>query len=355
MRNLLTIILLAILVVGLATDTSRPFAPNSGAAVQGFPDEFAKYFHSITVKEGQDASGYKTGYRSAAINELRAARKSSGPALAWVEHGPGNFGGRTRTIVIDANDPTGQTWFAGSVGGGIWTTTDKGLNWTALTDHLPRLAVSTIVQAPSNPSIFYAGTGEGYDSVDAVIGDGVLKSTDGGTTWIPLTSTVGVTGFRFVNRLIVSPSDPNLVLAATQGGIMRSTDGGGSWLEVQEPDSFKGFTQIVDEPGNFNIQYAVDEGSGIWKSTNAGVSWALSSQGLSEAGNGKLIEIGVSPADPARLYALVEATDAPEPVYVSKNRGALWLPFQQATLSPAIDIANNQGWYDLMVTPHPPL
>ena len=353
MRSLLTFFLLTILVVVLARDTSRPFAPNSDAGVQGFPDEFAKYFHSITVKEGREVSGYKTGYRHAAINELRAARKSSGAALAWVERGPGNFGGRTRTIVIDANDPSGQTWFAGSVGGGIWKTTDKGINWTALTDDLPRLAVSTIVQAPSNPLIFYAGTGEGYPNIDSVIGDGILKSTDGGTTWTPLTSTQGMIGFRFVNRLIVSPSDPNLVLAATQGGIMRSTDGGGSWLEVLEPDSFQGFTQIMDEPGNFNIQYAVDEGSGIWKSTNAGVSWTLSSYGLSEAGTGNRIEIGVSPADPARLYALVESIGGQDPVYVSKDRGEVWLPFQQATITPAIDIALDQGWYDQMVTPHP--
>ena len=355
MRNLLTISLFAILVVALATDSSRSFDHNSEAGVQGFPDEFAKYFHNITVKEDQDVSGYKTGYRQASLKELRAARKSSGSSLAWVERGPGNFGGRTRTIVIDANDPTGQTWFAGSVGGGIWKTTDKGTpgSWVALTDDLPRLAVSTIVQAPSNPSIFYAGTGEGYPNIDSVIGDGILKSTDGGTTWIPLSSTQSVIGFRFVNRLIVSPSDPNLVLAATQGGIMRSSDGGGSWIEVKEPDSFRGFTQIVDEPENFNIQYAVDEGSGIWKSLDAGMSWTLSSYGLSEAGTGNRIEIGVSPADPARLYALVESGDGPDPVYVSKDRAGLWLPFQQANLSPAIDIAGSQGWYDQMVTPHP--
>jgi len=347
---LLAIVMLAVVLV---SDGSRPMAETSSPGIQGFPDEYARYHHGITVPEGETESGYQLGYRLKAINELSIARKTAGALLPWAERGPGNVGGRTRSIVIDANDPSGNTWFAGSVGGGIWRTTDQGVNWTPLTDGLHRLSISSIAQAESDPNILYAGTGEGFPNSDAAIGDGILKSVDGGDTWSVLTSTSGGTDFLFVNRVIVSPQNENLVLAATREGIFRSGDGGETWHKVLEAESFSGFTQIIEEPGDFTNQYAVEERSGVWKSTDAGQTWALSNAGLAEAGGNVRIEMGVSPADPSRLFAVVESGAGADPVYISTDRGETWAPFPQKQGETTIDIAGTQGWYDLMVLPHP--
>ena len=176
----------------------------------------------------------------------------------------------------------------------------------SVTEDAPRLSISSIAQAPSNPQILYAGTGEGFPNGDAAIGDGILKSLDGGLTWAPLPSTTGGQGFLFVNRVIVSDTDADLVLAATQEGLWRSTDGGASWAKVLEANGFFGFYQIISEPDNFSIQYATDEVTGIWKSVDAGLTWNQSSQGIAETGSGNRIEIDISPAEPSTLFALAE-------------------------------------------------
>lgn len=350
--RLLAMILAPALLIGFF-DAQQPSGVDPGSPSFGFPDEFARHFHSITVPEGQDRSGYTAGYRREALRDLRAMRKRSATQLPWVERGPGNVGGRTRGLVIDARDPSGNTLLAGSVGGGIWRSTDAGNNWTAMTDDAPRLSVTSIAQAPSNPDVLYAGTGEGFPNGDAAIGDGILKSLDGGLTWDVLPSTSGGTDFLFVNRVIVSDSDADLVLAAAQSGIWRSTNGGGEWTRVLEPPSFRGFYQILAEPGNFSIQYAVEDGSGVWKSVDAGVSWKEANSGLVQAGSGARIELDISPADPARLYALVESADGVDPTYVSNDRADTWVELVAASGSSNTDIAGTQGWYDLMVHAHP--
>jgi hypothetical protein len=343
---------IALLIASMA-GTERNVDLDAESLRFGFPDEFARHFHSITVPEGKERSGYQAGYRREALATLRSLRKRAATPLPWIERGPGNVGGRTRALVIDANDPSGNTLFAGSVGGGIWKSEDAGNNWSALTDDAPRLSVTSIAQAPSNPDVLYAGTGEGFPNGDAAIGDGILKSVDGGLTWSVLPSTSGGTDFLFVNRVIVSDADEHVVLAATRSGIWRSADGGGSWNQVLAPDSFWGFYQILAEPGNFATQYAVGDGRGVWKSVDSGLNWTSANDGLLEAGSGARIELDISPADPARLYALVESAEGADPTYVSTDRAATWVELVAAGGSSNADIAGTQGWYDLMVHAHP--
>ena len=343
----------AIILGWLSADVSRLSGVDRDGHRQGYPDEYARYFHGITVPEGEQSSGYAAGYRKTALTSMRAARKQAGTPLPWVERGPGNVGGRTRGLVIDAADPSGNTWLAGSVSGGIWRTEDAGNSWTAMTDDAPRLSITSIEQAASNPDILYASTGEGFPNGDAAIGDGILKSTDGGLTWSALPSTTGGTDFLFVNRVIVSPTDPDLVLAAARTGIWRSTDGGESWRMVLDNRQFYGFYQVLAEPGNFAIQYAVEDGVGIWKSVDGGINWAESNTGLEGADSGARIELDVSPVEPSTLYALMENGEGDDPIYRSTDRGETWLPFVPATGSFQSDIAGTQGWYDLMVHAHP--
>ena len=348
----LTAVLVALLVTDIERDISHAWIQDKA---QGFPDEFARYLHAITTSEGETAPAYAPGYRRSTLTRLKEVRKGSGQVLPWVERGPGNVGGRTRGLVIDLNDPSGATWLAGSVSGGIWRTTTSGNKWTPVTEDAPRLSISSIAQAPSNPQILYAGTGEGFPNGDAAIGDGILKSLDGGLTWTPLPSTTGGQGFLFVNRVIVSDTDADLVLAATQEGLWRSTDGGASWAKVLEANGFFGFYQIISEPDNFSIQYATDEVTGIWKSVDAGLTWNQSSQGIAETGSGNRIEIDISPAEPSTLFALAENSrpNQNDPAYISKDRGDSWLPFLPEPGSFNPDIAGDQGWYNQVVHAHP--
>ena len=174
------------------------------------PGEFFKLQREIRTRGNETAPSYPANYK---MNELQKARLEArgGDRLEWTERGPGNVSGRTRAIVIDPADSENNTWLAGSVAGGIWKTSDAGQSWEHKTPDLPNLSIATMVMTPSNPNILYAGTGEGFYNLDAVRGDGILKSIDRGETWLQLENTVQ---FSAVNRLVVDPNDENIVLAA---------------------------------------------------------------------------------------------------------------------------------------------
>lgn len=314
------------------------------------PDQFAKYFNEIRTAEGDPGPTYRPGYRLATVERLRAVSKGGKTVFPWLERGPGNVGGRTRAIIVDSRDVTRSTWIAGSVGGGIWRTTNKGLSWTPLTDHLPRLAIGALGQAPSNPAIMYAGTGEGYRNGDALIGDGMLKSVDGGLTWAPIPSTQGSYNFLFVNRLIIDPANANIVLVATSEGIFRTQNGGDSWTLSHAATSTAGFYQIIHKPGDFSIQYAVEPNQGVWKSTDRGITWNKANEGLTFDSSNLRVEIDVSPANPTRLFAMMENSVGPDKVFISDNEGLLWSRFSDINM---VNVAGTQGWYDLMVKAHP--
>lgn len=198
------------------------------------PDEFFEYHAAIRRVEG--GPGYPPNYRMEAFQMAQAARKRPGKKLAWVERGPGNVPGRTRAVLVDPGDPAHRTWYAGSVSGGLWKTTDAGASWQSLTDHLPNLAVTALAMPASNPDIIYMGTGEGFSNIAAVSGAGIFKSLDRGRTWTQLEETAYDPAFRWVNRLAVNPEDANTILAATNSGIFKSMDGGITWDRTYRPE-----------------------------------------------------------------------------------------------------------------------
>ncbi len=164
--------------------------------------------------------------------------------LSWVERGPGNIGGRCRAVLVDASDVTGNTVLVGSVSGGLWRTTNftnVSSTWTQVSSVQANLAITCLAQDPLNPSVLYAGTGEGFSNFDAVRGMGIYKSTDGGLTWtlLPFTTTggTGQYNFSYVQKIQVYANGD--VYAATgsttacyAGGIFRSSDGGNTWTVV---------------------------------------------------------------------------------------------------------------------------
>lgn len=172
--------------------------------------------------------------REAARSAERGPRSLPGGIIGWSEIGPGNIGGRTRAIVFDPVNP--DIMYAAGVAGGIWRSTNAGASWAVADDLMLNLAVSTIALDPSDSSILYAGTGEGFlAGRPGVRGLGIFKSIDAGATWTQLDGTVnGVPegAFHYVNKIVISPNDSSRIYAATRFGVWRSLNAGQTWSVV---------------------------------------------------------------------------------------------------------------------------
>ncbi len=263
-------------------------------------------------------------------------------ALNWIERGPSNIGGRTRTIIVHPNHS--DTWWAGAVGGGIWKTTDAGASWTCQTDNMPIISVTCMGICKSNPDILYAGTGEGFYNSDAIIGDGLFKTVDGGTNWQQISSTVSNADFRYVNRIVVDPNDADHLSVATNSGVYLSTDGGVSWSETF--NNGNRVQQIIANPLRFNTQFIAVNSSGIYKSTDGGRNWNFVSEEISDEGR---IEIAISEVDTTVLYASpVNSSNGLLGFFRSSDAGETWVDYGNST-----NWLGGQGWYDnaLVVSP----
>ena len=207
-RSIATLVFLVVLVgpylawKGSLTGALPP-GPTTDAEIpkQTGADEFALYHEAIRTYDGDEKPAYRPNYQLRELVKARALAKTSFRAIPWKEHGPANVGGRTRAIVVDVTDTSGDTWLAASVSGGIWKTVNAGQSWTHLTPELPNLAFGSLIQAPSEPDVLYAGTGEGFFNGDASVGAGIFRSTDRGATWTQLPSTAESVHFRYVNLM----------------------------------------------------------------------------------------------------------------------------------------------------------
>jgi PKD repeat protein len=221
----------------------------------------------------------------------------------WSWLGPGNVGGRTRTLVVAPSNS--NIMYAGAAGGGVWKSTNAGTSWTPLTDFLASLAVSSLAMDPSNPNVLYAGTGEGFFNSDSLRGAGIFKTTDGGATWTQLPASNN-SNFYYVNRLAISPNNPQRVYAATRTGIFRSTDGGATWSQVYTSSLSGGCTDLqirTDQSNDFLFAAEGNQVQGnILRNTNAGAGGAWSVV-FTEAGMGRA-SIAIAPSNQAIVYAL---------------------------------------------------
>lgn len=319
-----------------------------GYAKPELPDEFMKYHVGIRTRADEDSPSYPQNYQLIELQQARSGRVLDDP-LPWIERGPGNVAGRTRGLIVDPDDPDRQTWYAGSVGGGIWKTTNMGQSWFALTEDFPNLATTVLVMAESNHEIIYAGTGEGFFNIDAIEGNGIFKSTDRGESWEQLSGTTNNPSFSYINRIIVDPADENNVLAATNTGIYQSLDGGETWIARLTPGSR--VQHLIANPNNFETQYATVNGTGIYKSENGGYSWASSSTGI---GGGGRMEIAIAPSDTTRLYLAVDNYPNSD-FYMSTDTGATWTELDDTSGSNP-NWLGGQGWYDntIAVDPYDP-
>ena len=335
---------------GITPKDKRSF--KKGGKKADSPDLFAAYQRLIRTRDGETGPTYPENYR---INELLKARgvsstqalskMNSTQALNWIERGPGNVAGRTRSIIVDPSDPTNNTWYVGSIGGGVWKTTNAGQTWKELTAGLTSLTTGNLAMSPANPNVIYAGTGEGY-IYDYLGGTGIWKSTDRGQTWQQLGSTAN-NNFQYITRMIIDPQNENLLLASTTTGIYRTTNGGLNWTQVYNSGGIS-VDQIIVNPRNFKTQYATVNSTGILKSVDGGITWSPSSTGVNGVAR---MELAIAPTDTSRLYISAQAgTNAR--VYISEDGGASWAlgkPVETTTL----DFLGGQGWYDNTIAVHP--
>ncbi len=309
------------------------------------PDKFAQYFHDITTRIGEKESAYKMNYKQEEFNKALKRNKFlklNKTNLPWVQRGPANVGGRTRAIIVDPDDATHNTWIVGAATGGIWKTTDGGTTWTDLTGTITNLAISTLAMAESDHNVIYAGTGESFTG-NGFKGTGIWKSTDKGNTWTQLSNTVTDENFAYVNRIIVNPSDENIVLAATQAGIFKSADGGNSWLQVYSSSTT--VEDLTADPTDFNILFAGENSRGILRSSDAGNTWVMSSDGI---GNGTRFEVTVSEVNHNYVFTSTEVSSTESSVYFSDDNGLTWKKFDDTQ-----NFLGGQGWYDNTIVAHP--
>ncbi|MDK2978213.1 MAG: hypothetical protein PWP52_927 [Bacteroidales bacterium] len=314
------------------------------------PDEFTRYFKEITTRFGEDENSYPMNYKIKELNSAKA--KSSNLKLAtndivFVQRGPANIGGRTRGLIVDPDDQTHNTWYAGAATGGIWKTTDGGHNWTCLTDDFPNLSANTLAMAASNTQVIYAGTGESFPGGTYLEGNGIFKTTDKGESWAQLASTTNNDYFAYINRLVVDPNDEDIVIAATEKGIMKSVDGGQQWDTVYT--NANGVEDLVANPNDFDILYAGVNSYGILKSTNAGESWTIS---FDELVAGQRYELAVSPVDPNIIYASINISTTESYVYRSTDAGETWLKLEDKYGNNK-NYMGGQGEYDNIIQAHP--
>jgi len=265
-------------------------------------------------------------------------------------------GGRVVAVAGVPSQP--NVYYFGGVGGGIWKTTDGGGTWLPVSDgQLKTSSVGAIAVADSDPNVVYAGMGESCVRGNASNGDGVYKSVDGGKTW----RNVGLEDSQTIGAVRVHPRNPDIVYVAALGhlwgpndmrGVYRSTDGGANWKQVLTRGRDAGAVDLAMDPGNPRVLYASfwqvrrnpyhfdsgGPGSGLFKSTDGGDTWTDISHapGLPRGVEGR-IGVTVSPANPERVWALVEAADGG--VFRSDNAGRTWTKVNEQ------NILRQRAWY----------
>lgn len=289
-----------------------------------------------------------------AKNNAQTARTESD--IEFIERGPANVAGRTRGLIVDFDDPTNQTWFAGSASGGIWKTVDAGANWEYISSDIPNLGTNTLAMSPANPDVIYAGTGEHFTT--DIDGSGMFKSTDKGNSWVQIANPADFPDFKNISRIIVDPNDENIVVATTRSSvwgslsaaIYKTIDGGQNWTRFRTSTTER-YDDIDYEPGNFNVQYVAVQGRGVLKSTNAGETWQNTSSGLIASGR---IEITVSPLNTQRIWASVQGSLSGNgsDLYVSSDGAQTWKLVLKGSGANE-DFLGGQGWYDNIITAHP--
>jgi len=306
----------------------------------------------------------------AALAAGRAGAALDADLLAGLEArniGPAAMSGRISAIDAVASDPNRIVVGAGT--GGVWISENGGLTWKPVFDEQPVASIGALAINQQNPDIIWVGTGESNVRNSTSIGGGVYKSVDGGDTW----EYMGLRESERIDRVTLHPDDPDVAYVAAMGrlwgpneerGVYRTTDGGETWERLLYVDETTGATDIKMDPSNPNRLYAGmwqfrrwpyrfesgGPGSGIYVSEDGGDTWERRTEedGLPKGELGRSV-FAISPAEPKRVYALVEAEKSA--LVVSTDAGETW-----TRVNEEYNVADRPFYYtELAVDPENPL
>ena len=271
--------------------------------------------------------------------------------LRWRSIGPANTGGRIDDFAVARVPGQPDAIYVATASGGVFKSTNQGTSWTPIFDRVDAMmSIGDIAVASSNPSVVWIGTGEANNRQSSSWGDGVYKSVDAGHTW----TLSGLADTRHVGRIVIHPSNPDVVYIAAAGhlwgpnserGVFKTTDGGQTWSKVLYVDDNTGATDLVLDPQDPQTLYAAmyqrqrkawgfnggGPGSGIFRSRDGGATWTRLSNGLPQGDKGR-IGLDIFQADPRVIFAVVEAAGRESGVYRSADRGETWQAW--STLNP---------------------
>ena len=306
------------------------------------------------------------GWRSAIqqtrrMESAEAAERSNcpGESIEWTLQGASNVAGRVNSLAVQPNNE--MTLLAGFSGGGIFKTTDGGINWRPVFDDQPELSIGDITYDPSNPNIVYAGTGD--PNVPSVVfnGNGIYKSTDAGETWAYL--GLGLQGI--ISKVLIDPGNSQTLFAAVMGnpyvrdvqrGIYKSTDGGANWTKVLFVSNQAGASDLVMNPANPQILYAsfwdrirnnqesviYGTHAKVYKTTDGGTTWTQLSGGLPTGVMGRT-GLAISPQNPEKLYAIyVDSLSTVGGLFKTTDGGQNWTQMNTNAID---DAFSDFGWY----------
>ena len=285
------------------------------------------------------------------------SQQNKGTTASWTLQGPttstGGYAGVGRINCIAFHPSDNNTYWVGAASGGLWVTTNNGTTWSCLTDNNGVLAVSDIV-IPSNyvtSQTIYIATGDKDHWDNSSIG--VLKSTNGGSTWNATGLSYTISSGKMVNRLLLNPTNNQILIAATSNGVYKTTDGGTTWNTQLSTTSF---IDMEYKPGDFNTLYGSTTNGVISVTSNGGSSWTQAYYNSSA----RRIELAVSANQPSWVYAMAAgSTSGLYAVLKSNDNGLTYsMIFDGASKNllgwaSAGDDTDGQGWYDLSLAVSP--
>jgi len=312
----------------------------------------------LLASEGRHALAQKTTDIQSGLTDATIAD------LKFRNIGPAFMSGRIADIAIHPQNR--NEWYVAVGSGGVWKTSNAGNTWTSLFDGQAVYSTGCVTIDPSNAHTVWVGTGENVGGRHVGFGDGIYRSTDDGATW----KNMGLKKSEHISKIIVHPTNSNVVFVASQGplwasggerGFYKTTDGGKSWKRTLGDDLWTGVTDIAMDLRNPNLLYAVTwqrhrtvaaymgggTESAVYKSEDGGDTWVKLSNGLPTGYIGKC-GIAISPQQPDVLYVAVELERRKGAVYKSTNKGESW-----SKMSDAISGGTGPHYYqELYASPH---
>ena len=312
-------------------DSYRDLLPHKLCIMRNF--FFFLFITSFTVSQAQKTKP----------QPLNATENSDSVLLSKTKYrliGPWRGG---RSAAVAGSNKNRNTFYFGATGGGVWKTTDGGSNWKNISDKYYGSTIGAVVIAPSDENVIYVGEGENTmrGNVSEGLG-GMWRSEDGGKSW----KNIGLKDARHIIRIVVHPRNPDIVWVAAMGhlfgpneerGIYKTMDGGKTWKRTLFVNNQTGCSDLVMEPGNPNVFYAGTwrlirtpnslesggEGSGLWKSTDAGETWTnISTKKGLPKGVWGIVGVAVAPSNTDKIYCILENKDGG--LYASSDGGETW-------------------------------